>query len=91
MFPNSYFRIIVSAVAKLIPKGGSLSRDTPLENFVGLSSNEITRLWEEGIGNIDQLADCSVEDLYKRTRFGPLRLKSLVGRAILWKYVFRNK
>jgi hypothetical protein len=35
-----------------------------------------------------QLSDCTVEDLYKRTRFGPTRLQSLIGRALLWKYVF---
>jgi hypothetical protein len=29
-----------------------------------------------------------VQDLYKRTRFDPNRLKGLVGRALLWKYVF---
>ena len=29
-----------------------------------------------------------MQDLYKRTRFDPNRLKGLVGRALLWKYVF---
>lgn len=85
MFPNTYFRIIVSFVENNLRK--SFSHDQPLENFFGLDSGEITRLWEEGINNIDQLADCSVEDLYRKTRFGPTRLRSIIGRALLWKHV----
>jgi hypothetical protein len=66
----------------------NFSNDIPLEKFTGIHSNEATRLWEEGIDNVDQLADSSVRELYKRTRFDPNRLKGLVGRALLWKYVF---
>jgi hypothetical protein len=85
MFPNTYFRIIISFVENNLRK--SFSHDQPLENFFGLDSSEVTRLWEEGVNNIDQLADCSVEDLYRKTRFGPTRLRSIIGRALLWKHV----
>jgi hypothetical protein len=86
MFPNRYFRVIASLVDNKIFR--NFSNDIPLEKFTGIHSNEATRLWEEGIDNVDQLADSSVQDLYKRTRFDPNRLKGLVGRALQWKYVF---
>jgi hypothetical protein len=86
MFPNRYFRLIGSFLGKQL--GGQFSRDIPLEKFTGISTTEATRLWEEGIENVDQLADSSVQDLYAKTRFDPNRLRSLIGRAMLWKYVF---
>ncbi len=86
MFPNRYFRIIGSFIDGKIFK--NFSRDIPLEKFTGINSNEATRLWEEGIDNVDQLADISVQDLYKRTKLDPNRLTGLIGRALLWKYVF---
>ena len=85
MFPNRYFRLIGSFGDKL---GGQFSRDIPLEKFTGISTTEATRFWEEGIENVDQLADSSVQELYAKTRFDPNRLRSLIGRAMLWKYVF---
>ena len=86
MFPNRYFRIMDSIVASKFKK--NFARDIPLEKFTGINANEATRLWEEGIDNVDQLADCSVSDLYKKTKFNPIRLKGLIGRALLWKYLF---
>jgi hypothetical protein len=86
MFPNRYFRTITSFVDTRLTS--SSSRDIPLEKLPDISSNEVTRLWEEGIDNINQLADSSVQSLYVRTRYNPIRLKDLVGKAILWKYVF---
>ena len=55
--------------------------------LLGLSPFEITRLWEEGIYNVDILADTTVQDLFRKTRFDPPRLQGLIGRALLWKYV----
>jgi hypothetical protein len=86
MFPNRYFRVIGSIVDNKILK--NFTRDIPLERFTGIHPNEATRLWEEGVDNVDQLADTSVQELYRRTKFDPNRLKGLVGRALLWKYVF---
>lgn len=86
MFPNRYFRLIGSFLGKNL--GGKFSRDIPLDRFTGISTTEATRLWEEGLENVDQLADSSVQELYAKTRFNPSRLRSLIGRAMLWKYVF---
>jgi hypothetical protein len=86
MFPNRYFRVIGSMVDNKILK--NFTRDIPLESFTGIHPNEATRLWEESVDNVDQLADTSVQELYRRTKFDPNRLKGLVGRALLWKYVF---
>ena len=86
MFPNRYFRLIGSFIGN--KSGGQFSRDIPLEKFTGISTTEATRLWEEGIENVDQLADSSVQQLHAKTRFDPNRLRSLIGRAMLWKYVF---
>jgi hypothetical protein len=86
MFPNIFFRKLWSIVGSRF--GTSRCRDIPLENLTGVSTGEATRLWEEGISNIDQLADSSVEDLYRKTRICPAHLQGLVGRALLWKHVF---
>jgi hypothetical protein len=86
MFPNKYFRTVTSIVDKRLGNPGT--RDIPLANFTGISPTEASRLWEEGVDNVDQLADCSVQELYRRTRFDQNRLKNLVSRAMLWKYVF---
>lgn len=86
MFPNRYFRTITSFVDKRLTS--SSSRDIPLEKLPDISPNEVTRLWEEGVDNVNQLADSSVQGLYVRTKFNPIRLKDLVGKAIFWKYVF---
>lgn len=86
MFPNRYFRTITSFVDTRLTS--SSSRDIPLEKLPDISQNEVTRLWEEGVDNVNQLADSSVQSLYVRTRYNPIRLKDLVGKAILWKYVF---
>ena len=39
--------------------GQSYSNEIALEKFFGLNPNEITRLWEEGVTNVDQLSDCT--------------------------------
>jgi hypothetical protein len=65
----------------------SFSKDIPLEKLTRISSGEATLLWEERIINVDQLADSSVEDLYRKTRISPVHLQALVGRALLWKHV----
>jgi hypothetical protein len=86
MFPNRYFRLIASFLDKRV--GKSFSRDIPLERFTGINADEATRLWEEGVNNVDQLADHSVQELYAKTKFEPNRLRSLIGRALFWKYVY---
>ncbi len=88
MFPNRYLRILETSLQGNFKR--NQVKDIPLESFSGINVNEATRLWEEGIDNVDQLADCSVQDLYKNTKFNPMRLKGLIGRALLWKYLFGN-
>lgn len=85
MFPNIFFRKLWSIVGSKI--GRSFSRDIPLENMTGVSASEATRFWEEGVSSVDQLADSSVEDLFRKTRYDVRHLQGLVGRALLWKYV----
>jgi hypothetical protein len=85
MFPNIFFRKLWSIVGTKI--GRSFSRDIPLENMTGISASEATRFWEEGVSNVDQLADSSVEDLFRKTRYDVRHLQGLVGRALFWKYV----
>lgn len=85
MFPNTFLRILTSTVGGWFRR--SLSRDISLEDFTGLSPFEITRLWEEGVYNVDILADTTVQDLFRKTRFDPPRLQGVIGRALLWKYV----
>jgi hypothetical protein len=86
MFPNRFFRMLGSFVQNKL--GSPFSRDIGLEKFTGISANEATRLWEEGIENVDQLSDISVQKLYSKTKFDPTRLMELIGRALLWKFVF---
>jgi hypothetical protein len=86
MFPNRYFKILAIFVSEKIVR--SSTRDIPLEKLTGISSSEATRFWEEGIENVDQLADQTVNSLYKKTRFDPNRLRNLTGRALMWKYIF---
>ena len=86
LFPKRYIRVVGAIIHNITSR--NLSKNISLEKFTGITAGEITRLWEEGIENVDQLADSSVQVLYRKTRIDPNRLKGLVGRALLWKYVF---
>ena len=86
LFPKRYIRVVGAIIHNITSR--NLSKNISLEKFTGITAGEITRLWEEGIENVNQLADSSVQVLYRKTRIDPNRLKGLVGRALLWKYVF---
>jgi hypothetical protein len=87
MFPNIFLRSIEDRISKSGPFKQSLSTDMPLSNLPGISRMEASRLWEEGIHNIDQLADCTIESLHRKTHYDYCRLYTIIGSAALWKLV----
>jgi hypothetical protein len=89
MFPNVFLRTIEDVFASKIKF--SLSADEPLTSLPGISRMEASRLWEEGIHNINQLADSNVSDLHKRTHYNLERLSTIIGSALLWRVVGGNK
>lgn len=89
MFPNTFFRELTVFVSKWIR--GSVGRDIPLEEFTSMNPMEITRLWEEGIYNVDILSDTTVQELYRRTRYSPDRLQGIIGKALLWRHVIGSE
>ena len=89
MFPNIFLREIETAISRRI--NVTLSSDVPLANLPGISRMEASRLWEEGMHNISQLADSDVAELHKRTHFDCTRLSTIIGSAILWRVIGGDK
>jgi hypothetical protein len=89
MFPNVFLRTTTDGIAKKLHV--SLSADVPLTDLPGISRMETSRLWEEGIHNISQLSNVSVEDLHKRTHYDERRLSTIIGSAILWRAIGGDK
>lgn len=85
MFPNVFLRTIQQGFSGKMKV--TLSLDTPLSKLPGISRMEASRLWEEGIYNISQLADSNVFSLHKRTHYDYCRLSTIIGSALLWRAI----
>lgn len=94
VFPQILWQLLAGWASKfpLIKKGlPNIERGLPLSNIDGISIWHETRLGEEDIDNIPNLAMANLPRLILQTRFEPARIIDWVDQAILYLHLGSDK